>query len=165
MRSLNQQIDGYTELVRQGEVTAAYKGIMEFMGQLRGAFTSSDMGIEVGGGLYQGYLDMTYFPLTTPMLRKKGLKIAVVYLHDKKAFEAWLSARNRTILSHYRAMFDEAILDEVEVFHDEENPDAAVECLLTSSPDFDHQDRLMADLVSGTEAFIEAIQKVIAKLS
>ncbi|MBG0787905.1 MAG: hypothetical protein H0S79_22685, partial [Anaerolineaceae bacterium] len=62
MKSLNQRIDAYTDLVRQGEVQAAYRGVMDFMGQLRTAFMASDAGIEVGGSLYQGYMDMTYFP-------------------------------------------------------------------------------------------------------
>lgn len=164
MTSLNQRIDAYTEIVRKGEVQAAYRGIMEFMGQLRAAFMTSDADIEVGGSIYQGYMDMTYFPLNTASLKNKGLKIAVVYLHDKKAFEAWLSARNRTILSHYRDLFDDAILDEVVVFHDENNPDAVLECLLTGSPDFDHQNKLIADLISGTETFIEAVEKIISNL-
>lgn len=164
MTSLNQRIDTYTEIVRKGEVQAAYRGIMEFMGQLRTTFLASDADIEVGGSLYQGYMDMTYFSLNTACLKDKGLKIAVVYLHDKKAFEAWLSARNRTIMSHYRALFDDAILAEVEVFHDEDNPDAVLECLLTGFPDFDHQNKLIAELISGTEAFIAAVEKIISKM-
>ena len=163
MKRLNQKIDAYTDLVRQGEVQTAYRGIMDFMGQLRAAFTGCKPDITVGGGLYQGYLDMTYFSLNTNLLRERGLKIAVVYLHDRKAFEAWLSARNRTILAQYRAFFDDMILDEVEVFHDETNPDAVLECLLTESPDFDHPEKLMADLVSRTEKFIAAVQKIISK--
>lgn len=165
MKTLNQRIDYYTALVRQGELQTAYKGIMDFMGQLRAAFTASEPEISVGGSLYQGYLDMTYFSLTTDLLREKGLKVAVVYLHDKKAFEAWLSARNRTILARYRPIFDDMILDEVEVFHDETNQDAILECLLTDSPDFDRPDRLLAELVSGTEKFIAAVQKIVSKVS
>ncbi len=56
------------------------------------------------------------------------------------------------------------VLDEVEVFHDEDNPDAVLECLLTGSPDFDHQNKLIADLISGTETFIEAVEKIISNL-
>ena len=164
MKTLNQQIDSYTGLVQQGDVRAAYKGIMEFMGQLRAAFTATDSDITVGGSLYQGYLDMTYFSLNTNLLRERGLKVAVVYLHDKKAFEAWLSARNRTILARYRPIFDDMILDEIEVFHDETNEDAVLESLLTDAPDFDRQDKLMAELISGTEKFTAAVQKIISKL-
>jgi hypothetical protein len=164
MKTLNQRIDSYTDLVRQGEVRAAYKGIMDFMGQLRAAFAANDSEVLVGGSLYQGYLDITYFSLTTDLLKEKGLKVAVVYLHDKKAFEAWLSARNRTILAQYRPIFDDMILDESEVFHDETNEDAVLECLLTDSPDFDRPDELMAELIGGTEMFITAVQKIIAKV-
>lgn len=163
MKSLNQKIDDYTDLVRQGDLPAAYQGIMDFMGRLRSQFAAAESAFEVGGSLYQGYLDMTYFSLNTKTLKEKGLKIAVVYLHDKKAFEAWLSARNRTILSDFRAVFANAILGEVEVFHDEENPDAALECLLSCSPDFDHQDKLMAELLNGTEVFIAGVQKFVSR--
>lgn len=164
MKSLNQQVDQYTALLRQGDLQVAYRGILEFMGKLRSDFAGSGTMFEVGGSLYQGYMDMTYFSLSNRLLKERALKIAIVYLHPKKAFEAWLSARNRTVLGQYRALFADEILDELEVFHDETNEDAVLECLLTDSPDFDRQDALSALLGRKTEAFISAIEKLILNL-
>jgi hypothetical protein len=154
-------VNHYTSLLRSGEIQLAYKGILVFMGKLRSDFSSKYPGYEIGGGIYQGYMDMSYFSLNTQMLKKRGLKIAVVYLHEKNAFEAWLSARNREILEQYREIFNDVIIDEVEVFHDETNEDAVIECLLTDSPDFDNQDPLMDIIERGTVNFINAVEKIL----
>lgn len=47
--------------------------------------------------LYFGYMDMTYFAFTPLELKKKNLKVAVVYLHEQNKFEAWLGGGNRKI--------------------------------------------------------------------
>jgi hypothetical protein len=154
-------VNHYTSLLQSGEIQLAYKGILEFMGKLRKDFSSKYPDYEIGGSIYQGYLDMSYFSLSTQTLKERGLKIAIVYLHKKNAFEAWLSARNREILEQYRKIFNDVIIDEVEVFHDEENGDAVIECLLTVSPDFDKQDSLMDIIERGTFNFVNAINKIL----
>ena len=43
-------------------------------------------------GLYQGYLDMTYFAVVPPSFKRRGLKIAIVFNYGAFRFEAWLAA-------------------------------------------------------------------------
>ena len=105
----------------------------------------------------------SYFPLTTNLLKAKGLKVAVVYLHEKGQFEAWLSARNREIAGQYGALSKHTDLEGVPVFHDPENPDAILECTLCADPDFEHPDRLTVKIQQGVEAFIEAASNALAR--
>ncbi|MBT2582840.1 hypothetical protein [Planococcus sp. ISL-109] len=72
MKTLNQLIHDYTGYLRQGEIQAAYKGILEFIGKLRADFIGKYPHNDIGS-IYQGYMDMTYFSLTTEPL-KKGAK-------------------------------------------------------------------------------------------
>lgn len=159
MKPLNQLIASYTALLQQGDLQTAYRGIMDFMGALRGAFTSRFAGCEVGG-LYQGFMDMSYFAVSTVALRQKGLKFAVVYLHPTGAFEIWLSGRNREITRQYRAVFNSTSLADMAAFHDATNEDAVVEATLTSAPDFDSPAALMALLGEGAEKFIAAVTRL-----
>ena len=157
MKTLNQQIADYTELLRQGELQIAYRSILNYMGKLRSDFAALHPEYEISGSIYQGYLDMTYFSVIPAALKAKGLKIAVVYLHEKGSFEVWLSARNRATLRKYKPTGDSKLWHGFPVFHDPENGDAALEFTLTSEPDFDEQNSLTQLIVSGTEKFISAV--------
>lgn len=156
MKTLNQLINEYTYFLQQGEIQTAYKGILEFISKLRAAFIKKYPGYDIGS-IYQGYMDMTYFSLNTKPLKYKGLKIAIVYLHEKGAFEVWLSARNREIAKKYESVFNSNILDNNMLFHDENNQDAILECLLTSEPNFENQDSLIDRIEQGVEKFITAV--------
>ncbi len=156
MKTLNQLIDNYTCHLQQGEIQFAYKGILEFIGKLRADFIRKYPHYDISS-IYQGYLDMSYFSITTKPLKDKGLKIAIVYLHEKRHFEAWLSARNREISKQYESVFYRKIFDETITFHDETNQDAIIECVLNSAPNFDDQE-LLADIIEqGVEQFLSNI--------
>ncbi len=155
MKTLNKRIAAYTQQLRLGEIQIAYKGILKFMGKLRADFIKKYPHYDVSN-IYQGYLDMSYFSLSTKPLKDKGLKIAIVYLHEKGCFEVWLSARNRDIAKSHQAIFD-SLSEEITIFHDHNNQDAIVECVLTGTPDFEDQAQLINKIDQGVEKFVSAI--------
>lgn len=157
MKTLNILIEEYTNQLRQGEIQIAYQGILEFMGKLRADFIKKYPHYDVSN-IYQGYLDMSYFSLSTKPLKDKGLKIAIVYLHEKGCFEVWLSARNRDIAKTHKSIID-SLSEEISVFHDNNNQDAIVECVLTRTPDFEDQAQLINTIDQGVEKFVSAIIK------
>lgn len=85
-KTLNELIKGYTHHVQEGEIQIAYKGIFEFLNRLRTTFIKKYPPYDVSS-IYQGYMDMSYFSLSTKSLKDKGLKITIVYLHEKGVFE------------------------------------------------------------------------------
>ncbi|MDY0303657.1 MAG: hypothetical protein RBQ65_03280 [Sphaerochaeta sp.] len=105
VKSLNQLISDYTYQLQQGELQFAYKGILEFIGKLRVDFNKQYPQYDTGN-IYQSDMDMSYFSLRTKPLTDKGLKIAVVYLHEKGAFGVWPSARNTKKAKEYETVFD-----------------------------------------------------------
>jgi hypothetical protein len=148
--------------LQQGEIQLAYKGILEFIGKLRADFIKKYPHYDISS-IYQGYMDMSYFSLTTKPLKDKGLKIAIVYLHEKGNFEVWLSARNREISKLYDSAFWGKNFDKITVFHDDNNQDAIIECILTSSPNFEEQ-VILADIIEqGIEAFITSISTLLIR--
>ncbi len=159
MKTLNQLISDYTCHLQQGEIQLAYKGILEFIGKLRVDFIKKYPHYDIGN-IYQGYMDMSYFSLSTKSLKDKGLKIAVVYLHEKGTFEVWLSARNREIAKKYEAVFDNNVSDVI-LFHDINNQDAIIECTLTSVPSFEDQ-ALLTDIIrEGVGKFITIVSNLL----
>ena len=160
MKTLNQLISDYTCYLQKGEIQIAYKGILEFIGKLRADFVKKHPDYDTSS-IYQGYMDMSYFSLSTKPLKDKGLKIAVVYLHEKGNFEVWLSARNREISKQYEPVFYGHSFDGITVFHDDSNKDAIIECILVSSPNFEDQVILTERIAQGTEAFIAAVNNLL----
>ena len=156
MKGLNELIKGYIHHLQQGEIQIAYKGILEFLGKLRAEFIKKYPHYDVSS-IYQGYMDMSYFSLSTKSLKDKGLKIAIVYLHDKGDFEVWLSARNRDIAKSYVSLLNSNISGDVNVFHDINNPDAIIECILTPTPNFEDQSSLIDTIEQGVENFVTTI--------
>jgi hypothetical protein len=156
MKTLNKLIEGYTHYLQLGEIQIAYKGILEFLGRLRAEFIKKHPHYDVSS-IYQGYMDMSYFSLSTKSLKDKGLKIAIVYLHEKCSFEVWLSARNREIAKIYADILDSTISGDLNIFHDINNPDAIIEYILTATPDFNDQASLINTIEQGVETFVTAI--------
>ena len=160
MRTLNELIKVYTHHLQEGEIQIAYKGILEFLGKLRADLIKKYPHYYVSN-IYQGYMDMSYFSLSTKSLKDKGLKIAIVYLHEKGDFEVWLSARNRDIAKSYATIFNSNIFGDVNVFHDINNSDAIIECILTPTPNFEDQSSLIDAIDQGVGKFISAISDLL----
>lgn len=156
MKTLNQLIGSYTCLLRQGELQAAYKGILEFIGRLRSDFMKMYPDSDIGG-VYPGYMHMSYFSFSTKLLKDKGLKIAIVYLHEKGRFEVWLSARNREIKRRYESGVKHMVSVNPDLFHDETNPDAIIEYTLEPEPDFENQALLIHTIEHGVDQFITSV--------
>jgi hypothetical protein len=159
MKTMNQLIGDYTCHLQLGEIQVAYKGIIDFLGKLRADFIKKYPHFDTSS-LYQGYMDMSYFALSTELLKEKGLKIAIVYLHEQGVFEVWLAARNKQIAKRYEALLN-SNMSNIAVFHDNNNQDAIIECILTTTPDFEDQ-ALLTDIIElGTEKFVTAITRIL----
>ena len=156
MKTLSQLVADYTVCLQQKDLQLAYKGILEFMAKLRADFIKRYPQYDAGS-MYPGYLDMSYFSLSTQSLKDKGLKLAVVYLHQSGHFEVWLSAKNQAILKKYQPAVARILADTPALFHDPGNQDAVMEFTLTSAPSFDAPAALMSTIEQGVETFVTTI--------
>ena len=77
MHSVQEDLAEFRRDLRTGSVQRAYAALLSYMLGLRTHFKAShpDTGVS---GLYQGYLDMTYFALFPPHLKPRDRKIAIV---------------------------------------------------------------------------------------
>lgn len=78
----------------------AYVAIVSYMAGLRTHLAAAYEDWSIAG-LYQGYFDMTYFPVVTPALKARDLKLALVFDYTGFRFEVWLAARNRDVQRRY----------------------------------------------------------------
>jgi len=158
MRTLNEYMTEYKKQIQKGDIVKAYKGLMDTMTEIKNRLADKHPEYTVPGSLYPGYMDMTYFSFTPADLRGRKLKIAIVFIHEKARFEAWLAAGNRRIKAQYVQLFTERGWDKTPITKTGKGVDAIIEDVLDENPDFDCIDALTAKIEDGALKFIRDIQ-------
>lgn len=161
MESLGKSLYEYGKLLKETSLQKAYKGLMQYIIVLRKHFKEKYPEYEVSGNLYQGYMDLTFFTLTSKEVKQKYLKYAVVFKHDKMQFEVWLSGRNRTIMSAYHKKFSNYQLKNYFLTADEKGMASIVEAVLVGEPDFDNPIELTKQIEMGVINFMKEIENIL----
>lgn len=115
----------------------------------------------VTSALYFGYMDMTYFAFTSPELKAKMLKVAIVYLHVENRFEIWLSGANRAVQCQYHQALVGKDLGAFKLSLIKPGVDAIVEYVLVETPDFDDVERLKVCIEKTSLDFIDRMAAII----
>jgi len=108
-------------------------------------------------------MDMTYFSLFPDPLKRRNLKIAIVFLHDTFRFEVWLSGSNRNVQNEYWKVLKES---DWHKFHLASNPravDYVIDHILINNPDFSDLDTLTEQIERGTLEFIRDIEEFLSR--
>ena len=163
MKDLNEYVIAYQKQLQEGKIQIAYKGIMSFMGNLK-SYLSEMHSDYLVGALYFGYMDMTYFAITTTELKDKQLKIAVVYLHHENCFELWLSATNKKIQAQYIDKLKDKDLKGYKLSVSQPGIDSIIESRIIDHPNFNELTYLRVELDKLTQKFIEDIKEMIIDL-
>lgn len=159
MLSLQEYIREYKNQLDEGKIQKAYKGILEYLMALRTHFEKTYPDWLVPGGLYTGYMDMSYFSIIPPSMKEKKLKIAVVFIHEACRFEVWLAGVNKGVQADYWQKIKQSGWNEYNTVASLQGADAIIEHILVESPDFDDLEGLTKQLQDGTKRFIETVEK------
>jgi len=162
MTSIQQDMEELRRQLDKGAIKRAYRVLLTYMMSLRLHFEKQHPDSAVSG-LYQGYMDMTYFALFPPSLKQRDLKIAIVFNYDAFRFEVWLSPRNRNAHRQYWDLFKDSEWPAYRVVPPEKEADSIVECDLTQAVDFSDMEALTSSIETGTAAFIDAMERFLAE--
>ena len=163
MQSFHEYMDEYKKQMERGYIQKAYVGLMEYIMSLRTHFRRKYREYFSSGSIYQGYMDMTYFPLFPKALRSRKLKIAVVFIHNTPKFEAWLAGNNRQVQAKYWKLFKESGWNKFHIPSTITGTDSIVECTLVDQPDFSDLSTLTKQIETGTLNFIADIEDFLFK--
>lgn len=164
MKPFNDCVSEYRKQLEEGDIVTAYRGLMQYMMNLRTHFKNSYPEYSLPGSLYYGYMDMTYFPLVPEMLKGKGLKIAIVLVHDGLRFEAWLSGVNKAVQLKYWDIVKEKGWDQYRIPATIQGQDSIVECDLVDHPDFSDLDKLTEQIETRTRTFIQDVEEFLSRV-
>ena len=162
MHSIHEDMEELRRQLGKGSIQKAYGALLSYMMGLRTHFANK-YGDSAVSGLYSGYMDMTYFALCTPALKRRDLKVAIVFNYDAFRFEAWLAARNRKVQRQYWELFRDSHWAKYRVVAPAGGIDSIVECDLAKDFDFSNPDALTSSIEAATAAFIEDIERFLSE--
>jgi hypothetical protein len=162
MHSIREDMDKFRGQLEKGSIQKAYRALLSYMMGLRTHFKNSYAHSAVSG-LYQGYMDMTYFAIFPPSLKHRKLKIAIVFNYDAFRFEAWLAGSNRKIQRQYWELFRDSKWAEYRVVKPARGIDSIIEYDLAKDFDFSDPDALTSTIETATAAFIDDIEKFLSE--
>jgi len=157
MESLNKEIKEYTLQLSQGHIQKAYRGILSFMSELRTQL-EKDYPDYTLGTMYAGYMDMSYFAFTPLDLKRKKLKIALVYLHTENRFEVWLTGFNRQIQSETIEVLRSIDLKQFVLSEVGPGIDSIIAYPIIKRPNFNKPEQLKQQIEINTLTFIKEME-------
>jgi hypothetical protein len=163
MESFQESMIEYQKQIKNGVINKAYKGLMEYIMGLRKHFNDKYPDYSVPGNIYFGYLDMTYFSIIPKSFKNRGLKIAVVFLHEACRFEVWLAGYNKQVQTQYWKIFKESGWDKYQIVPSVKGADSILEYIVVDNPDFRDLDALTNQIDTKTMKFISDIEDFLSK--
>ena len=162
MHLIQEDMEELRRQLGKGSIQRAYRALLSYMMGLRTRF-ENNYGDAPVSGLYQGYMDMTYFALFPPLLKRRDLKVAIVFNYDAFKFEAWLTARNRRVQRQHWELFRDSQWNEYRVITPTSGVDAIVECDLASDFDLSDPDTLTSRIETAVVAFVSDIEAFLSQ--
>lgn len=162
MDTLQEYMNEYREQLNKGCIQKAYRGLMDYFGELRSYLKKQHPEFYGSGSIYYGYMDMTYFSFFPETLKRRNLKIAIVFLHDAFRFEVWLSGVNRETQAQYWQLIKEHNWNKYHLASDPRSMDYIVSQVLVEDPDFNDLDALSGQIERGTLEFIGDVERFLS---
>ena len=159
--SLNNSIKEYKKQMEIGHIPKAYRGLIKYMADLRTYFIKEYPIDYLSSHIYQGHMDITYFPFTPKSLKLQKLKIAIVFNHEKVRFEIWLAGQNRQIQKKYWDLFKDSDWNKYHIPSTLKEGFSIIDDILVENPNFDDLDALTRQIESGAMKFIKDIVEVL----
>jgi hypothetical protein len=163
MASFHENVMEYKKRLREGVIKEAYRGLMEYIMALRTHFSVRHPDCFISGGVYYGYMDMTYFAFSPETLKRRNLKIAVVFIHDACRFEVWLAGYNKRAQSKYWNLFKQSGWDKYRLVPTTKGADAIIENVAVEHPNFDDLDALTKQIERAALKFIGDVEEFLGK--
>lgn len=165
MKPFHEYMDEYKKQVKKGDIKEAYKGLMEYIMELRTYFHKKYPDYFVSGSIYYGYMDMTYFSFFPESLQRRKLKVAVVFCHETFRFEVWLAGLNKQVQKKYWTLFKENNWNKYRIPATTKGVDSIVDHIIVDNPDFRDVQGLTTQIERGVLEFITTVEHFLSKYS
>jgi hypothetical protein len=162
MEEFHEYINEYRKQLEKGAINKAYRGLIEYIMDLKTHIKNQYPDYSVSSSIYYGYMDMTYFSIISKSLKQRNLKIALVFLHEAFRFEVWLAGANKLVQQKYWKLFKDSGWNKYQLVPTTKGVDSIVEHILVDNPDFSDLEALTKKLEITSMTFISDIESFIS---
>jgi hypothetical protein len=163
MESLSEYLKEFKNQLEKGYIQKAYKGLIDYIMDLKGYLKNQYPDHFISGGIYYGYMDMTYFSFYPESFKQHNLKVAIVFNYDQFRFEIWLAGYNKQAQQKYWKLFKESNWNKYHFVPNIKGIDYIIDYILVENPDFNYLDALTKQIEAGTLKFISDIEDFLSK--
>ena len=149
--------------MKKGVIPEAYKGLMDYIMELRTYLKKKYPNYFVSGSIYYGYMDMTYFSFFPESLKRRKLKIGIVFIHETCRFEVWLFGYNKQVQTKYWKLIKESGWNKYRIPISIKGIDSIIEYNLVDNPDFSDLNILTKKIETNTLNFIKDVENFLVK--
>jgi hypothetical protein len=163
MKQFHEYVNEYKKQMKKGDIIKAYSGLMQYIMDLRTFLQKKYPDYIVSGNIYQGYMDMTYFSFFPESLKRRKLKVGIVFIHETCRFEVWLFGYNKSVQTKYWKLIKDSNWNKYRIVPTTKGFDSIIEHNLVDNPDFSNLDGLTKQIESGTLQFIADVENFLSK--
>jgi hypothetical protein len=163
MESFHEYVNEYRKQLGRGYIKEAYKGLMGYITDLKLYLKNKYPDYFISGNVQYGYMDYTYFYFFPKSLKKRNLKIVVLFIHNTFTFQVWLAGYNKNVQKKYWGLFKESNWNKYHVAPNSKDVDYIVDYTLVENTDFRDLDALTKQIEKGTLNFIKDIENFLSK--
>lgn len=163
MGSLSESMIEYRKQLAKGYIKDAYRGLMEYIADLRLHLANQYPDYFVSGSINYGFMDYTYFYFFPKSLKKLNLKIVLLFIHDTSTFEIWLAGYNKSVQKQYWEFFKESNWHKYHLAPAAKGTDYILTHTLADNVDFGDLDALTKQLEQATLGFINDVEAFLSK--
>lgn len=165
MASLNQHIREYKMQLDKGHIQKAYQGILHYLMELRVHFQNEYPDLHLTSSINEGRMNMSYFAFSSGFLKKRKLKIVVIFNHNTISFEAWLCGFNKKVQKEYWEIIKAISWGQYYIPDSIGGNFSILEHKITETPNFDDPDGLTKQIESKVLVFLKDIENQLDPLS
>jgi hypothetical protein len=157
---LNSAVAAYKRQLDIGDIQVAYVGLVKFVTRLKTRFSKSLKDRFSFSGIFQGYMDYTYFYFSNEFCRERKLKFGLVLNHVDMRFEIWLLGQTKDVQER-----SWHLLKHTEWIPGEAIPKYSIfEHILIESPDFNDLNALSRAIeeaiVGTTDRILDSLDQI-----
>ncbi len=163
MELLFEYINEYKNQLKKGIIQKAYKGLIEYILDLKTYLKNKYPDYFISGSIYYGYMDMTYFSFFPASIKNRNLKAAIVFNYEQFRFEIWLAGYNKNVQTKYWKLFKGSGWNKYHIVSTTKGVDFVIDYTLASNPDFSNPDLLTKQIEAGALSFIKDIEDFLSE--
>ena len=150
-------LNTYKKHVQEGTLPKQYQQLIAFLRQLSNQLHKTYAPQLKLGKLYEGNMEYSYLPFSSPTLKPLKLKFVLVLDHNSLCFNICLSGQNKSIRKKYWQLLKESNYTKYPLVKNIDNSLSIVEFPLDLSYSFDEEEHMRREIEEKTLDFVRNI--------